>query len=413
MSRQPINYGLNVVNPVDSILSGINTGFGIQDAMMQRAMQEQSRQQAIKAAEQQRMDIIALTNPETSENDIIQFGLKYPKLKEATKMALESKGEERKASAINRMSEVYSAVKQGDAESARRILKDQFEAAKNSKNSEMAIEAKKRLNLLDSNPDMLKTHLAIGLDSVGIDLTKLGGSDQYELLTPEEIKEFKLDPEISYQRNIKTGQIKDIASGGVVVNIDEKGKVPSGWQRITKPDGTTELQPEPGGEIDRKLKEAEKRKIKSEEVVATGQSVVLDSIDSAINQIQDAKLPIVGVVASKIAPNFRQKRVDLQNKIKTIQANIGFDRLQQMREASKTGGALGAVSERELETLQAVLGSLDLAQSEQQIIDNLSTIKTIIDKDERYRKRIASRISENIQSARDVENLVNKYKGAK
>lgn len=42
-----------------------------------------------------------------------------------------------------------------------------------------------------------------------------------------------------------------------------------------------------------------------------------------------------------------------------IQANIGFDRLQQMRDASKTGGALGSIAVRELEFLQSVQGSLD------------------------------------------------------
>jgi hypothetical protein len=45
--------------------------------------------------------------------------------------------------------------------------------------------------------------------------------------------------------------------------------------------------------------------------------------------------------------------------LETIKANIGFDKLQAMREASPTGGALGAISDMENKLLQAVQGALD------------------------------------------------------
>jgi len=48
-----------------------------------------------------------------------------------------------------------------------------------------------------------------------------------------------------------------------------------------------------------------------------------------------------------------------------------------MRDESPTGGALGQVSELELITLQATLGSLDLNQSEEQLINNLERLTVI------------------------------------
>jgi hypothetical protein len=48
---------------------------------------------------------------------------------------------------------------------------------------------------------------------------------------------------------------------------------------------------------------------------------------------------------------------------KTIKANVGFNELQQMRDASPTGGALGQVAVQELDSLQATKGSLDIGQS--------------------------------------------------
>lgn len=67
---------------------------------------------------------------------------------------------------------------------------------------------------------------------------------------------------------------------------------------------------------------------------------------------------------------------NLRSTIETIKANLGFDRLQQMRDASPTGGALGQVAVKELDALQASVSSLDLNQSSERIRNNLEQIKT-------------------------------------
>jgi len=68
---------------------------------------------------------------------------------------------------------------------------------------------------------------------------------------------------------------------------------------------------------------------------------------------------------------------DTAANIDTIKANVGFDKLQAMREASPTGGALGQVSDFENRLLQAVLSNLDQAQSEQQFLDNLEIVEGV------------------------------------
>jgi len=67
---------------------------------------------------------------------------------------------------------------------------------------------------------------------------------------------------------------------------------------------------------------------------------------------------------------------DLKKAIDQIKANIGFQELNAMRAASPTGGALGQIAVQELNMLQSVLGSLDTAQSESQLKENLNSIKT-------------------------------------
>ena len=62
--------------------------------------------------------------------------------------------------------------------------------------------------------------------------------------------------------------------------------------------------------------------------------------------------------------------------VETIQANIGFNRLQQMRDESKTGGALGQVALRELDMLQATIATLRPGMEREKFKANLRKIKS-------------------------------------
>lgn len=61
----------------------------------------------------------------------------------------------------------------------------------------------------------------------------------------------------------------------------------------------------------------------------------------------------------------------------TIRANVGFDRLQEMRNASPTGGALGQVSDAENKLLASTIGNLSQSQSKEQLMDNLRRVKNV------------------------------------
>lgn len=54
---------------------------------------------------------------------------------------------------------------------------------------------------------------------------------------------------------------------------------------------------------------------------------------------------------------------DFAAELETLKANISFNELTQMREASKTGSSLGNVSDRETSLLSSTLGALDAGQS--------------------------------------------------
>ena len=66
------------------------------------------------------------------------------------------------------------------------------------------------------------------------------------------------------------------------------------------------------------------------------------------------------------------------SELQTLKANIAFNELTAMREASKTGGALGNVSNIELALLESALGALNTRQKPKQMVEQLGKIKASI-----------------------------------
>lgn len=68
---------------------------------------------------------------------------------------------------------------------------------------------------------------------------------------------------------------------------------------------------------------------------------------------------------------------DLAADLETLDANAAFKALQEMRDASPTGGALGAISEKELSLLKSTVANLDPDQSLEQFQANLKNARDV------------------------------------
>ena len=111
--------------------------------------------------------------------------------------------------------------------------------------------------------------------------------------------------------------------------------------------------------------------------------VVLDTIDTIFAQVEeggnDMLWPfdnVTGGIGKALSYIPGSPAHDVASNIDTIVSSIGFDRLQKMRDDSPTGGALGAISEKELALLNSALGSLRQSQSREQFLKNLRRVKT-------------------------------------
>lgn len=149
--------------------------------------------------------------------------------------------------------------------------------------------------------------------------------------------------------------------------VRQFGKPPAGYR--WKPDGA--LEAIPGGPTDIKAG-AEGVKAEQRKQAAEG------SANNVLSAVKDAK-DLVGVntagLGSSLAKIPGTDARDLSAKLETVKSNLGFDRLQQMRDMSPTGGALGAVAVQELTALQATVASLDQGQSRAELTKSLNKIE--------------------------------------
>lgn len=87
---------------------------------------------------------------------------------------------------------------------------------------------------------------------------------------------------------------------------------------------------------------------------------VVRDIDTIIETAESARLPATGKFSDWIATlPVTTGASDVRALIKNIEADVAFKTLADMRRNSKTGGALGAISDRELALLAAAEGSIN------------------------------------------------------
>jgi len=129
---------------------------------------------------------------------------------------------------------------------------------------------------------------------------------------------------------------------------------------------------------------------------------------------QDEALPqLLGPIESRL-PTFRQATADAEAKLDTILARGQFRELQEMRNNSPTGGALGNVSNFEIQALQNAFGQLGTKQSVpsfKKAIDDVieileranNNLETAFEEDFGYRKNRAGAIEDTGEPAADAD----------
>ncbi len=189
----------------------------------------------------------------------------------------------------------------------------------------------------------------------------------------------------SERGGIRIGADGSIEIGGPVDGIGygsaAKGQEPA---FVRTREGGTAVTPGPQQEAYNKARRG------LDEFVAQN-SIVLGDIDMALKNVSAFStgagsvlkdLPVVGGITPA---------GQMESLMETIRANVGFDKLQAMREASPTGGALGSVTEKELAFLQSVFGSLRQDISPENVTRNLTRLREhMVGREQRIREAFAA-----------------------
>jgi hypothetical protein len=148
-----------------------------------------------------------------------------------------------------------------------------------------------------------------------------------------------------------------------------EGTIPPGYRAVRDPQGNIiSLEPIPGS--------AQARAETAKEATAKADANrVIATIDQIDKEMKSASLPTTGFLGSKLSAVGGTAANNIARMIETIEANVSFGKLNEMRSQSPTGGALGSVTERELALLGASVANLKQSQTEEQFRRNLQMVK--------------------------------------
>lgn len=217
-------------------------------------------------------------------------------------------------------------------------------------------------------PDAAKQQIAAMLNSKNPYVRQQGMAIAKKVLDEQLMSQFKQDFDIHHRPD------------GTVVATNKKN--PSDMRVIAQPgaaQSTVDFEANKAGAVKKAEKQAERDiaapdKRKQEELSG---GIVVQDIDRAIAEMDKATLPTTGAVGAGLSNIGGTAARNVKALVDTVKANAGFAELAKMRAASPTGGALGAISDKETAMLQATIGNLEQSQGVAQFRDNLKRVKNV------------------------------------
>lgn len=210
---------------------------------------------------------------------------------------------------------------------------------------------------------------------------ELGDTEAYkrglQLISPEKGKtsiEDIVDPATGVTNKVL------LSADGTILRTVGVSKMPE-FKSITLPNGqivwentVTKKRSEP--QDTQEAADQERKRIQKLYSDLAGVDNVLSTVAEAKAIVEDDGLVgATGVFYTLASMPFPSDARKLQTKITTLQSTLAFDRLQKMRDESKTGGALGQVSNIELQLLQSALTALDPVVGEEEFKKQLEKVQ--------------------------------------
>jgi hypothetical protein len=312
---------------------------------------------------------------------------RYPQLSEQLKRGWDTLNDQQRQTKIDQFGQVYSALESGQPDTAKNLLSNIAEAAKNSGDEKMAAGVQGMLKNIELNPTAAKSSIAMSLISqVGPDkfaesFGKFGAEQRAAEQAPFDLadKRAKAQQEAVKAKYADSVALQDIEKRGwdikkVVsdIGIDkENSRIRAMEAGLKREENDLKRQ-----ELQLKIADAKTaREDKIREKVSGAESAA-STIDNMLNTADrvlknPALNSVLGSVQGRLPAVLSDDASDAIELIDTLGSQSFLSQLPSMK-------GLGALSEKEGEKLQSALTNLSRKQSEQQFRYNLNEAQRLM-----------------------------------
>jgi hypothetical protein len=382
--QAPINYAVDVQSPFEAALSGFKIGAAGAEAQAQA----QAREQAMKAQTELKT---LFSNPNATASDYERVLPFLPKDQAAiVTQGFERKTKEQQQNTLQQSGQVYTALKSGQSDIAKNLLKDQATAFRNSGREQDAKATETYLQLIDMNPTGAQTTIGLMMATLpggkelleNVDKTLSTGRE--ELLFPSKLEESTATAKKAAVESkfAESNAVLDLTKKGWdITKVQEDIAIAKENARIAALNASIARETNALKRQENQLKledMIEKRDEKVRQVTAEVESARndMDNFLNTANRILQTPKEVInsatGPIASRL-PTTGQATADFEGLVETLGSQAFMSQIPKMKGA-------GALSEREGDKLQASLQNLSLKQSPERLIENVKESMRLIEK---------------------------------
>jgi hypothetical protein len=383
---QPFNYALNVPDPTQAVLQGVQLAQGIAET---RGAQAQAA--GIQAENDRRVsfqkDLAAISAAPTAAG-YASLAARYPETSKVLKESYDLLSAEEQQERIRQASGVYSALASGEPEFAQELLTKQAEAYRNGGREKEAKTLEDLARLVEMSPETAQTtaglYLAtnMGADKFVEGFSKLEAdrrATQLEGATLSEA-EAKAEKAAVDAKFAESNAAADLAKKGWdvkkiqndIVVAKENARIAAISADIAKEGndtrkGTLQLKRDTFIQIrDEKVRE----RVANAESARASIDNLTNTVDRALATPIGVMQDVLGPVDSKL-PTFGQAEADFEELVETMSSQTFLAMVPNLK-------GTGSLSNAEGEKLQAALQSLSKRQSPERLINNLKEVQRLM-----------------------------------